>query len=77
MEDKQSNTGRLFVAKSRLGQDGMVYPFLLNTSTVKVTLLNQGVDPIAVFMENNQNLQKKLGERFERLNKHNKAQADR
>ena len=75
MEDKQGNTGRLFVAKSRLGNDGMVYPFLLNTATVKVTLLNSGTDPVAVFLENNENLKKKMGDRFAKLNDHNNGKA--
>lgn len=67
MEDKQSNSGRIFIAKSRLGRDGIVYPFLLNSATVKVTILNQGEDPIALFMENGKNLQQMVGERFNKL----------
>jgi replicative DNA helicase len=67
MEDKQSNCGRLFIAKSRLGRDGVVYPFTLNTATVKVSVLNQGEDPLAVFMEHNENLKKKTAERAQKL----------
>lgn len=71
MEDKQTNSGRLFIAKSRLGRDGMVYPFLMNSATVKVTILNQGDDPIAMFMENNSNMKSVMAERFNKLNKGN------
>ena len=67
MEDKQANGGRLFVAKSRLGQDGVVYPFILNTATVKVELLQEGTDPVALFMENNQNRIQKMQERYKKL----------
>lgn len=67
MEDKQQNTGRLFVAKSRLGNDGMVFPFLLNTSTVKVSLLPTGSDPLKTFLESNKNLAKKTSDRAEEL----------
>jgi archaellum biogenesis ATPase FlaH len=67
MEDKQCNGGRLFLAKSRLGQDGMVYPFMLNTATVKVELLQQGQDPIALFMENNQNRAQVMADRYSKL----------
>ncbi len=67
MEDKQNNCGRLLFAKSRLGRDGMVYPFTLNTATVKVCVLDQGIDPIALFMENHKNLQQKAGERAQKL----------
>ena len=67
MEDRQANTGRIFIAKSRLGRDGIVYPFVLNTATVKVSILQQGEDPIAMFMENHKYLQQKVGERAEKL----------
>lgn len=66
-EDRQAHGGRIFIAKSRLGRDGVVYPFVLNTATVKVSILNQGEDPIALFLKNNENLQSKVGERFNKL----------
>jgi archaellum biogenesis ATPase FlaH len=66
-DDKTTNSGRLFIAKSRLGQDGMVFPFQLNTATVKVTLLETGVDPIALFMENSKNVQTRASERYREL----------
>jgi replicative DNA helicase len=67
MEDKQSNTGRIFIAKSRLGRDGVVYPFTLNTATVKVSVLNQGEDPLAMFASENKNLAQKVGDRANKL----------
>ena len=45
MVDKQNKTGRLFVAKSRLGDDGKVFNFMLDTSTVKVTVLEHDQNP--------------------------------
>lgn len=66
-EDKQMNAGRLFVAKSRLGRDGMVFPFTMNSSTVKATVHEQGHDPIAEFMSTGGNMQKKMSERFEKM----------
>ena len=36
MEDKTSNTGRIYVAKNRNGPDGLVYPIFLDTSNVKI-----------------------------------------
>lgn len=51
-EDKMNNTGRLFIAKSRLGSDGIVLPFVLNTGTnVRVELLNSNEDPITLMMK--------------------------
>lgn len=67
MEDKQNNTGRLFIAKSRLGRDGVVYPFTLNTATVKVSVLNQSEDPLTTFVESNSNLAQKAAERLGKL----------
>ncbi len=67
VDDKAANMGRLFIAKSRLGRDGTVLPFTMDTATVKATVLNQGDDPIAMFMENNQNRQEVLANRFKKL----------
>jgi archaellum biogenesis ATPase FlaH len=67
MEDRQANTGRLFVAKSRLGRDGDVFPFTLNSATVKVTLLNKGTDPLAMLLDNRENMQQTLSDRFKKL----------
>jgi replicative DNA helicase len=36
IEDKQANTGRIFVAKNRNGPDGMVYPIFMDTSNVSI-----------------------------------------
>lgn len=66
-EDKMSNTGRLFVAKSRLGQDGMVMPFILNTATVKVRLLRPNQDATATIMDDNSNVQRHAAARFAQL----------
>lgn len=52
VEDKINGTGRLFIAKSRLGEDGKVLPFLLQTSTVKVTLLDIDQDPLTARLQN-------------------------
>lgn len=69
MEDKQANCGRIFVAKSRLGDDGMVFPFLLKTSTVKVSILETNADPLAAFVDENKNLAQQVSERYNKLAK--------
>lgn len=68
-EDKQANTGRIFLAKSRLGPDGKVFPFIMNTATVKVTMLESNIDPIQVFIESGGGLQETAAKRFQKLNK--------
>lgn len=51
-EDKVNGTGKLFIAKSRLGSDGIVLPFLLKTSAnVRVTVLDNNEDPITMMMK--------------------------
>lgn len=67
-QDKVANTGRLYIAKSRLGPDGIVFPFLLNTATVKVSILEQHEDPIEAFASE-KNLQQHITDRFYSLNK--------
>ena len=34
IEDKQNNTGKIFIAKNRNGPDGMVYDIFMDTSNV-------------------------------------------
>ena len=40
VEDKQSNTGRLFVAKNRNGPDGLVFPIKMQTANVHIEVLS-------------------------------------
>jgi len=42
-EDKISNEGRIFIAKNRNGQDGMVYPIFMDTSNVKIKVFAETV----------------------------------
>ena len=39
VEDKNTNQGRIFVAKNRNGPDGIVYPIFMDTSNVKIKVL--------------------------------------
>ncbi len=41
IEDKNTNTGRIFVAKNRNGPDGLVYPIFMDTSNVNIKVLNR------------------------------------
>ena len=51
-EDKMNGTGRLYIAKSRLGADGIVLPFLLNTkNNVRVQVLDHNEDAISTLMK--------------------------
>ena len=39
VEDKQNNTGKIFIAKNRNGPDGMIYNIFMDTSNVKIRVL--------------------------------------
>ena len=40
IEDKNTNQGRIFVAKNRNGPDGLVFPIFMDTSRVKIKILD-------------------------------------
>ena len=44
IEDKQSNQGKIFVAKNRNGPDGMVYDIFMDTSNVCIKVLPKAVN---------------------------------
>lgn len=73
MDDKQANTGRLFVAKSRLGPDGMLFPFLMNPSTVKVNLLAENTNLQEVLEKESVRQTERLGNVFNNFMKQRKA----
>lgn len=51
-DDKMNGTGRLFNAKSRLGPDGQILPFALNTSkNVRIDVMDVNTDPMTMFMK--------------------------
>lgn len=63
MEDKQNGTGRLFVAKSRLGDDGMVFSFQLRPATVKVTVLDHSENPVSKTLNDPEEFRKAMANR--------------
>lgn len=67
MEDKQANTGRLFVAKSRLGRDGMIFPFIMNPATVRVNLLAENTNIQEILEERERKNAEQLGETFKKF----------
>jgi len=39
VEDKNTNSGRIYIAKNRNGPDGMIYPIFMDTANVKIKVL--------------------------------------
>ena len=78
MEDKQQNTGRLFVAKSRLGRDGMIYPFIMDPSTVKVRMLEENVSIEDIMLIEESKVKERIGKDFDKfMSRREKKTADR
>jgi hypothetical protein len=72
-DDKFNNTGRLFIAKSRLGRDGVVYPFIMNPATVRVRLLDETVDVDEILRGERDREKSHIADRFEQFKKARKA----
>jgi len=67
VEDKKTNSGRLFIAKSRLGPDGIVYPFLMDPAKVKVRILDQTEEVEDIFSRSKEQAKETLKNRFDQL----------
>jgi len=63
IDDKNTNTGRIFLAKNRNGPDGVIYPIFMDTGCVKIKVL----DPTDESMEDI--VGKSSKERLENLKK--------
>jgi len=51
IKDKNTNEGRLFVAKNRNGPDGVVFPIFMDTSNVKIKVLSQSAESATEIIE--------------------------
>ena len=52
IEDKNTNAGRIFIAKNRNGPDGLIYNIFMDTSCVKIRVLKEDTDSIGDINEN-------------------------
>jgi hypothetical protein len=64
IEDKTTNSGRIFIAKNRNGPDGLVFPIHMDTSNVKIKVLQSNGESASDLMvksskEQEDNLKKK------------------
>ena len=51
IDDKNTNTGRIFVAKNRNGPDGLIYPIFMDTSNVKIKVLESTNETVGDIVE--------------------------
>lgn len=51
IKDKNTNEGRIFVAKNRNGPDGLVFPIFMDTANVKIKVLQQSAETATEIIE--------------------------
>ena len=74
VEDKQSNTGRLFVAKNRNGPDGLVFPINMQTANVHIEILSPtGVEQSMLTSKEQSEVLKEKYKKFRQKQKNNTA----
>lgn len=75
VEDKQNNTGRIFVAKNRNGPDGIVYPIFMDTSEVKIRVFEStGETPSEIHETSLKKQKESLINRYKKYKEENKKE---
>jgi replicative DNA helicase len=69
VRDKNANTARMFIAKNRNGPDGLVFPMFMDTSNVKLKVLDQADDSGVVGSQGPQELANSLKEKYKNFRK--------
>lgn len=70
IEDKASNSGRIFVAKNRNGPDGLVYPIFMDTSNVKIKVLpSTGETPASILVKSSKEQEDNLKKKYSKYKK--------
>jgi replicative DNA helicase len=70
VEDKASNSGRIFVAKNRNGPDGLVFPIHMDTSNVKIKVLkSNGESSSDVIVKSSKEQEDNLKKRYQKFKK--------
>ena len=74
VEDKQSNTGRIFIAKNRNGPDGLVFPISMHTANVQIEVLQPTGDEPSVISSRDQS--EVLKEKYKKFRKRQKEKGN-
>tara|TARA_Y100001963_G_scaffold153348_1_gene239952 strand:- start:3949 stop:5322 length:1374 start_codon:yes stop_codon:yes gene_type:complete len=70
VEDKSTNSGRIFVAKNRNGPDGIIYPIFMDTSCVDIKVFKQAQESIQQIKDNSaRDEAKRLKEKYKQFRK--------
>jgi KaiC/GvpD/RAD55 family RecA-like ATPase len=74
IKDKNTNEGRIFVAKNRNGPDGLVFPIFMDTGNVKIKVLQQSTETATEIMEKATKKQEEnLKQKYKNYKKEQKA----
>ena len=65
IEDKNTNEGRIFIAKNRNGPDGLVYPIFMDTASVKIKVMSSsGTTPSQVIQNTSKQQAQSLKDKY-------------
>ena len=67
--DKQNNTGRMFVAKNRNGEDGVMFPLFMDTSNVKIEVLKRDAAMLEHTQKSDEDQMRALKEKYNKFKK--------
>lgn len=75
IEDKASNGGRIFVAKNRNGPDGLVFPIYMDTSNVKIKVLqSSGESASDLIVKSSKEQEDNLKKKYSKYKKKSKTE---
>ena len=67
--DKQNNTGRMFVAKNRNGEDGIIFPLFMDTSNVKIEVMKRDAAMMDHAQKSDEDQMRALKEKYNKFKK--------
>jgi archaellum biogenesis ATPase FlaH len=75
IEDKATNSGRIFIAKNRNGPDGIVYPIHMDTSNVKIKVLqSNGESASDLMVKTSKEQEESLKKKYSKYKKNTKTE---
>ena len=77
VNDKNSNTGRFFIAKNRNGPDGLIFPIYMDTQSVCIKVLEQSTETVEQLTANSMKEQEKsLKDKYRSFKKERKTKKE-
>jgi len=74
IKDKNTNEGRMYVAKNRNGPDGLVFPIFMDTSNVKIKVLQQTTESVQdILVKSAKDQENELKKKYKTYKKEQKA----